>query len=295
MGVRSRAVVLTLRLRAGFPRWVARELAAQGLRGRVVVAKQGVLGVITPAAYLRFTDAPKAKARLADEVANWRRLHDAGFGDIIARFMEIRELEHGMVVSVEPLAPIEKESHLEMMAPLVRRLAAASAPAAPEKLPDSIAAGLALAREIGVANLPEGALLDAFSRPLLTGYSHQDLHWRNVLQRKGEPVLIDLKKCQAGRLLCLDILNMACLSLAATNGANVVSQAHEAHRRGWRDADLAPILSLVDLPRSLWGPAYVLHVAGLYRLRQKGATAWGEEMLFRRALEQDWRADALAP
>ena len=269
---------------------MARELAAQGLRGRVVVAKQGVLGIITPVAYLRFTQSAKAINRLADEVMNWRRLNEAGFGDIIARFMDIRELEHGTVVSVEPLAPIAKDNHLEMMLPLVRRLAAAAAPVPRQELPDGIAAGLALAREIGISDLPEQELRDAFSSPLLTGISHQDLHWRNVLHRNGEPVLIDLKKCQPGRLLSLDILNMACLSRAATNGANVVAQAHEAHRRGWSDAKLAPILSLVDLPRNLWGPAYVLHVAGQYRLRQQGASAWAEEMLFRRALEKDWRA-----
>lgn len=294
-GVQVRGAVLTAGLRAGFPRWVACDLARQGLSGRIVVAKQGVLGVITPSAYLRYATTAKARLRLTEEAANWQRMREQGFGDIIARFADSRELPEGMVLAMEPLAPIAKEGHTRMMLPLVRRLVAASVPQHHAELPSSIAAGLDLAHELG--SLPpasETELRAAFADPLRTGHSHQDLHWRNVLHRRGEPVLIDLKKCQPGRLLCLDLLNMACLSLAARTGGNVLSLAHEAHRAGWNDPDLAPLLALVDLPRAVWGPAYVLHLSGIYRLGRKAEPGWAEDVLFRRILEQDW-ASGLAP
>jgi len=289
---RVRGSWLTLKLKAGYPKWIAAYLAEQGLSGKVVVAKQGVLGVLTPQQYLRFTNTPKARKRLGQEMEGWTRLRAAGYADIIAGFMESRELADGLVVSAEPLSPISEENHLQIMLPLARRLVDAAAPRVPEKLPESISAGLTFAREVGVhlfgSPAAEQEFEAAFSRPLLTGYSHRDLHWRNVLHRKGQPVLIDLKKCQPDRLLCLDILNLACLSLAAVNGANVVTQAHEAHQRGWRDADLQPFLSLVDLPRSFWGPAYMLHVAGLYRLNRQ-SPSWSTDMLFRQVLQRDWR------
>jgi hypothetical protein len=292
-GVHARSVAMTLRLRAGFPRWVAAHLARRGLRGRVVVAKQGVLGVLTPGEYLRFTQGPKARARLLEEVENWSRMAEAGFADIIPRFMQLQDLPEGLVLATEPLLPIAREGHVGTMLPLVRRLATAATPLMHHGLPETVEEGLRFASEAGAARdesfISEDELRAAFARPLLTGLSHQDLHWRNVLQRNGEPVLVDLKKCEPGRLLCLDILNMACLSLAARTGGNVVSQAYAAQRRGWDDAELAPVLALVDLPRRAWGPAYFLHVAGLYRLRRQGKSGWGEEVLFRRVMEQDWR------
>lgn len=290
---RMRGHWLTLKLKAGHPRWVASHLAELGEPGRVVVAKQGVLGVLTPQRYLRFTQVPKSRMRLEREFEGWTRMKAAGYGDILVRFMNVNELPEGLVVATEPLSTIDERQHLEIMLPLVQRLVSGATPKVPEKLPASIAAGLDYAREAGIDlaahHIDEAALRQAFSRPLLTGYSHRDLHWRNVLQRDGQPVLIDLKKCEPDRLLCFDILNMACLSLAATNGANVATQAHEAHLRNWDDPELQPILSLVDLPRALWGPAFTLHVAGLFRLKTQ-SSSWGTDVLLRQVLQRDWHA-----
>jgi hypothetical protein len=289
IGARIRASLLTLKLNAGFPYWIAAYLSEQALSGSVVLSKQGVLGILTSKQYLRFAQSPKARKRLKQEIEGWRSMRAAGHGDMVVRFMEAHELPEGLVISAEPLSPVSAEQHLQVIFPIVRRLAAAATPRTPEKLPESIIAGLAFAKDVGadlVRNfVAEEELQAAFSQPLLTGHFHKDLHWCNVLHRNGEPVLIDLKKCQPDRLLCLDIINIACMSLTATTGANVVSLAYDAHRRGWSDLELAPLLSLVDLPRTLWGPAYVLHTAGLYRLKR---SAWGEEVLFRRILQQDW-------
>jgi hypothetical protein len=290
---RMRGHWLTLKLEAGHPRWVASYLAELGVPGRVVVEKQGVLGVLTPQQYLRFTELPKSRMRLEREVEGWTRMKAAGYGDILVSFMDVRNVPEGLVVATEPLAAIDEKRHLETMLPLVQRLVRGAAPKAPEKLPDSIAAGLDFAREAGIDlaahHIDEADVRQAFSRSLLTGYSHRDLHWRNVLQRNGKPVLIDLKKCEPDRLLCFDILNMVCLSLAATDGANVATQAYEAHLRNWNDPALQPFLDLVDLPRSLWGPAFTLHVAGLFRLKAQ-SSSWGTDVLLRQVLQRDWRA-----
>ena len=68
-----------------------------------------------------------------------------------------------------------------------------------------------------------------------------------------------------------------------------MTQAHGLHQKGWHVPLVADILALVDLPRHIWGPAYVLHVMGIYAagkgLQASGASA----VLFRRLLALNWR------
>ena len=207
-GVSMRARVLTWGLHLGLPRWVAKHVAARGGSGRVVVSKQGVMGIVTAQEYLRFTREEKARHRLREEFESWQLMRRSGFADLIARFMELRELPEGLVLAAEPLWPIGKEARHNYMLPVAQRFAAAANPLPHEALPPTIAAGLSLARMAMGGALPENfatesELAEAFRKPLLTGFSHQDLHWRNVLDRDGRPVLIDLKKCQPGRILAL--------------------------------------------------------------------------------------------
>ena len=71
--------------------------------------------------------------------------------------------------------------------------------------------------EITLSTGVPSRLYKKFTRQPNEDFNYDEIH----------TVLIDLKKCQPGRLLCLDLLNMACLSLAARTGGSTRADSIE--------------------------------------------------------------------
>ncbi len=205
----------------------------------------------------------------------------------------MHDLGDRVILASELLASIPKDERSRYMFPIVEKLVAAASPIRHENLPPTILAGLQFAHQVQGAALPEKFISERelgtiFSKPLRTGLSHQDLHWRNVMRRGCEPILIDLRKCRTGRIIALDILNMACLSMATQQRANIVQQAYTAHQKDWNNPELRAMLDLVDLPRQSWGPVYALHVIGQYATKRRWAPKPTSGVLFRWLLSLDW-------
>ena len=63
----------------------------------------------------------KARHRLREEFESWQLMRRSGFADLIARFMELRELPEGLVLAAEPLLPFGKEARHNYMLPVAQR------------------------------------------------------------------------------------------------------------------------------------------------------------------------------
>jgi len=293
--VRWNKHLLNFALRVGFPGWIAQDLASRQISGMALRLKKGTLLVATPKALLRYASNEKAVNRLRRELEGWQRMGAAGFGTLIPRSMEMRNISpERAILSSEMLSPIPREEHMPYMLPVVRVLHARADVRTEQDLPGSVEGGLALARQVLGGELPasfmtEAELAGCFRQPLRRGYSHADLHWRNVMRRREEPVLVDLKKCSDNRVLALDILNMACQTMATLHGGNVLSQSFRGQSSNWSEPALAELITLVDLPRAHWGPLYVLHALGLHALRHGGTPNAASAALFRKLLNRDWR------
>lgn len=291
---------LTWQLRLGRPRPMARYLGALRHHSQVVRSKQGILYVVAGDRFLRFAAQPRAIAKLEREFAMWQLLRAEGLAAILPHAMTLHDVAGGKILESDRLRPIRKEEHAAVTLPIVTALMSAARPVTPEGPPATVEAGLEFARAISGGALParfaaESDIRACFTRPLMTGISHKDLHYRNVMRDDaGRPVLIDLKSCEPGRIVAIDLLAFACKYLQAQGQQTLVDAAFAAQQRNWRIDELEPVLNLVDLPRELWGQIFILHVIGLHM--QKRAST--EEInpllraLFLRIISKDWRSAA---
>ena len=271
----KRARVLKRRLRrrwaglllaGGWPPTLSRHLRQRELTGRVCLHKQGILSVAAGEFFLRYTRRPKSASKLEKEYAAWLSTRRGGFELIVPKSMRLHRLTAGLILESELLEAIDLHEQLATTLPIIDTIIAAASPETPPSIPATIEAALRFAK-----GQPMGKALDeledeiraAFSQPLLTGLSHQDLHFRNVMRdRDGRPVLIDLKSCVDEQILALDLLGFVCKYRASRDGYNLVDQALDGHDRDWRWPELASVLDRVDLPRRLWGPIVALHTVG---------------------------------
>ena len=164
-------------------------------------------------------------------------------------------------------------------------------------MPATIGAGLRLGRLVSRGALPdsfvsEDEIRDCFARELLTGVSHRDLHYRNVMRDvDGRPVLIDLKSCDFNKIISVDLLNFACKYIQARGRWNYLDGAFTLQQPGWHVPELAPVLALIDLPRPLWGQLLTLHAFGQLSVRLKSASDINPhfEKSLLRILSKNWR------
>ncbi len=289
--------VLTGLLALGLPRPLAGYLRARGQRGRVVLYKQGILSLVAGGRFLRYASSRGGTAKLQREFDTWHRMREMGLGPILARDVLLRQFGSNLLLDTELLHPIGLAEQMAISLPIVHALAGAARPALRQQLPTSIDAGLRLARLVSGGPLPgsfasEEAIRSAFAQPLRTGVSHRDLHYHNVMRdSNGRPVLIDLKSCASEQVLALDLLNFACRYLTVRNRQNLVENAFALQRCGWRLPAIEPVLSLIDLPRGLWGPITALHIVGQFAAKGKIASPPNPILggLLRRMLSRDWR------
>ena len=294
---RFTAGLLDLLLRAGRPAELARALRGRPGPVRVILFKQGILSLAGPDRFYRYARGRSGAAKLQREHEGWRLLRGEGLGEIVVPWMHFGPLRSGVLLETPLLSPVGLEDQVAASRPLIEALARAARPVRHPALPPTVAAGLGLVRHVAGGVVPERfasetALCEALSAPLLTGISHRDLHCRNVMRAEdGRPVLIDLKSCAPDQVLSLDLLIFACKYQAIRNRVNVVENAFELQRRGWDMPGLEPILSLIDLPRPLWGPAVTLHALGQVDLKRSEPAAPGSVLggLLRRLLQRDWR------
>ncbi|HXV24969.1 MAG TPA: hypothetical protein VED46_11995 [Alphaproteobacteria bacterium] len=298
---RLRAVLfrpaLTGLLALGLPRPMAAYLRARGARGRVVLYKQGILSVAAGQRFLRYASSRGGNAKLQREFNIWGRMREMGLGPILARDILLRQFGPNLLLDAELLYPIALAEQMAMSLPIVHALAGAARPTSRQQLPASIDAGLRFVRLVSGGTLPgsfasEEAIRAAFGQPLRTGVSHCDLHHLNVMRdSSGRPVLIDLKSCAYEQVLALDLLNFACRYLTARNRQNLVENAFALQRCGWRLPAIEPLLTLIDLPRALWGPITTLHIVGRFASKGKSGAAPNPILgaLLQRLFSRDWR------
>jgi hypothetical protein len=280
----------TFLLKRGWPAPLADFLADGRAEARVVLFKQGILSVSQGTRFLRYASTPRAAANLEREFASWRHLREHGLASIVEHRAELHRLRAGVLLATELMHPISKLDQLAVTTPIIEAIVAAAAKAPSTGLPPTITAGLELACKVFGGSLrptfiSEAALHECFARPLLTGISHQDLHWRNVMRDcGGRPVLIDLKSCSYEQVISLDLLLFAAKYLAARDRRNIVEWASK-----W--PELRPVLDFIDLPCQHWGPILVLHALGLHASRREGnrdPNAVARRLLFN-SLTRDWR------
>lgn len=285
---------LTMQLRLGRPQPMARYLGASRKDSEVIRSKQGILYVTAGPRFVRFAAEPRAVAKLEREYEMWRVLLADGLAAILPNTMSLHDVAGGKILESDRLRPIAKEEHAAVALPIVEALLAKARPEVPGGLPATIEAGLDFARQISGGALPvsfarESDIRDAFARPLKTGISHKDLHYRNVMRDDaGRPVLIDLKSCEPGRVVAIDLLALACKNLQAQGKQTLVDAAFAAQQRDWRLPELDAILALVDLPRPLWGQIYLLQLIGLHATKRGEDTNSLSRALFQRILDKDW-------
>lgn len=289
---------LTLLLRLGWPRPAARELGARRFKSQVVRNKQGILCVVTEGRFLRFAATPRGIAKLEREFSMWRLLRENGLAAILPRFAALQDGAGVRILETELLQPIRKEDHAVVTLPIVKALMAAARPVVSAKLPTEVEAGLQLARDLCGGALPpffasESDIRKAFARPLMTGISHQDLHYRNAMRDvDGRPVLIDLKSCESDRIVSIDLLVLACKYLQARGRQTMLDAAYSGQQQSWQIPELDPILALVDLPRPLWGQILALRFIGLNTLRRAPTDINPLfQKLLLRVLDRDWRVE----
>jgi hypothetical protein len=289
---------LTLLLALGKPKPVAQYLRGRGLRGRVVLRKQGILSLRAGQQFLRYAASPRAIGKLQSEYFSWCRLREYGLGGIIQRSMKLQALESGTLLETDWLRPIRKEEQAAVTLPIIRALLTTAKPVVHDGLPPTIAAGLRLAQQVYGGVLPDTFVVETeirkcFSGALMTGVSHGDLHFRNVMRDgDGRPVLIDVKSCAFEQILSLDLITFAGKYLANKNGCNMLDAAFSAQRCGWQLAELDRALAFIDLPRPLWGPILAVHTLGRLALKRTPGQQPNpliRKLLFR-VLSKDWRA-----
>ncbi len=287
----------TLLLLVGRPRAVAERLGRERFGARVVLNKQEILSLIAGDRFIRYAAKAGGAGKLEREYEAWLSLKSYGFDEILPRTLTLHRDGRGTFLEVERLWSIRRNEQLAVSLPIVRTLLAHAKPVRHDRLPATVEAGLQLARKVAGGSLPatfasEQDIRQAFNASLLTGMSHEDLHFRNVMRDgEGRPVMVDLKSCSADRILALDVLAFACKYLEAQERRNTIDMAYVALRRKWQIPPLYDVLCQVDLPRAAWAPIYVLHAIGrLARKLQPGAEPNPIfARLLARVISRDWR------
>lgn len=291
---------LTLLLRLGRPLALASHLGADLSCARVVLHKQGIWSISAGERFFRYTTKPRPVAKLQKEFAMWQLLRVQGLANIVQKGMALRDCGEGRILESTLLRPIEVADQVKMTLPIMRALVGAAKPAVPRAVPATVEAGIQLARTACGGKLPssfapESAIRNCFTKELRIGVSHRDLHVYNVMQDvDGKPVLIDLKSCDADRVVSIDILVFAGKYIQARIFDNLLECVFSAQQRRWCIDDLEPVLALIDLPRRYWAHILLLHLMGI------GAVAGKEQeelsplsrQLYSRVLSRDWGANS---
>jgi hypothetical protein len=289
--------VLTLMLFAGWPSPVSDYLGQRRFGARLYLYKQGIWSYIVGGRFIRFASHPRAANKLQLEYSMWSQLRELGLEAVLPRSVEFHAEKGSKILETDLLSPISTEEHVAVTLPIMKELVAAAKPVVHNSMPETISAGLRLGGIISEGTLPdsfanEAQIRECFVQPLLTGASHRDLHFLNVMRDvDGRPVLIDLKSCGLNRVLAIDLLNFACKYLQARSRQNYLDVAFEVHQPDWYVPELVPVMALVDLPRPLWGQILVLHGMGLHALKLRSPDAVGMHIQrpLRRILARDWK------
>lgn len=287
----------TILLRLGRPAPLARYLGPRRFRGRAVLYKQGILSYVVADRYVRFAASPRPIGKLEKEFSMWRYMREHGLDAILQRSAEFHGGKDGKILETDLLSPVSREEQVAATLPIIERLVASARPVMHNDMPATISAGLQLGRHVCGGALPdrfasEDEIRDCFARELLTGISHRDLHYRNVMRDiDGRPVLIDLKSCDFNKIISIDLLNFACKYIQARGRWNYLDGAFKLQQPGWHVPELAPVLALVDLPRPIWGQLLALHALGQLAGRLKSPTDISPrfEKSLLRVLSKNWR------
>lgn len=287
----------TVLLQAGWPAPLSKYLGRRRFEGRAVLYKQGILSYVVAGRYVRFATSPRSSDKMRREFSMWCQLREHGLETIVQRSAEFHDGEDGKILETDLLSPISREEQMAVTLPIIATLVASAKPVMHNDMPATIGAGLQLSRLIARGSLPdsfacEDEIRDCFARKLMTGISHRDLHYRNVMRdNDGRPVLIDLKSCDFNKVISIDLLNFACKYVQARGRWNYLDGAFTVQQPEWRVPELDPVLALVDLPRSLWGQLLVLHAMGLHALKLKSVNDINPhfEMSLLRILSKNWR------
>lgn len=291
---------LTVLLRMGRPLPLAGHLGVDRSRARVVLHKQGIWSIYAGERFFRYSTKPRAVAKLQKEHAMWRLLRAQGLADIVQKTATLSDCGAGKILETTLLRQIEIADQVKMTLPIIRALVEVARPAVPQAVPPTVEAGIRLGRMACGGRLPssfasESAIRNCFARELRTGVSHQDLHVYNVMQdADGKPVLIDLKSCDADRVVSIDILVFAGKYIQARMFDNLLECVFSAQQQGWRVNELDPVLAFVDLPRRYWSHILLLHLmgAGWVAGRQQEEMSPLSRQLYRRVLSRNWDTDA---
>lgn len=292
---------LTMLLRFGRPLPLARQLGNDRTQARVVLHKQGIWSIVAGERFIRYTTKPKSVGKLQREHAMWRLLRERGLADVTQPSIVIAECGPGMAIETGLLRQISMDDQVAMTVPIMRALMAAARPAVPRVLPPTVEAGIRRGRQACGGELPasfasENAIRDCFARPLRIGMSHQDLHLYNVMQdADGKPILIDLKSCDADRIVSIDILVFAGKYIQARRFDNLLECVFWAQQKDWRIDDLEPALALLDLPRAYWSHILMLHLMGAGPAGADESLEMNplSRQLYQRMLSRDWTAGFL--
>ncbi len=295
---RLKRPLMTLLLRGGWPQPLARYLGGSRFQGHMLLHKQGIRSVVVGDRFYRYATKSRSVAKLQKEYLMWERLRAEGLADIVQRSMSLRDCADGKILETTLLQRIWPENQVEMTLPIIRALVAAARPAVQDNIPATVEAGIRLGRFISGGELPasfasEEEIRSCFARQLRSGISHQDLHVLNVMQdADGKPVLIDLKSCGVERVVSIDILMFVSKYMQIRDVRNLIESVFIAQQKGWRVAELEPVLALIDLPRSHWAQILVLHLMGVQALKRKSVEQVSplSQKLYLRMLSRDWRS-----
>jgi hypothetical protein len=290
------ARVLNIALALELPIPLRRALRQRRTVARVVLYKQRIVSLVGTDRFLRYARGKGGLRKLQREYSAWQELRQNGLGGILVPEMRLLAAGDGQVLELPLLQEIGREEEISALLPILRALAKTARSVRHPAAPPTVAAGLNVVRRACGGTIPEsfvveGPFAKAFEQPLLTGYSHGDLHRRNIMRdAEGRPVLIDLKSCAADRVLALDILIFACKYMASRNRLSIIENAFALQRAGWAVPELEPVFELVDSPRAVWGPAVTLHALGQAALKKSDHKPIHPALavLLRRSMARDW-------
>lgn len=287
----------TILLHLGWPAPVAMYLGQRRTQGRALLYKQGIQSYVVADRFVRFAASPRPIGKLQKEYSMWCQMREQGLESILQRSVEFHGDKGGKILETDLLLPVSREEQVAVTLPIIRTLVDTAKPVTHNDVPATIGAGLQLSRLITRGSLPdsfvsEAEIKDCFARELMTGISHRDLHYRNVMRDfDGRPVLIDLKSCDPSKVISVDLLNFACKYIQARGRWNYLDAAFALQQPEWHVPELEPVLALVDLPRSLWGQLLVLHAMGQHALKLEAPADMSRsfEKPLLRILAKNWR------
>lgn len=243
----------------------------------IVRCKQGVVSIAADRSFIRAARQRKGMRKLHAEFAGWRRFQDAGLGHLVTPELKWADAPRGWTLLINRLLERQpQEAFLPSMARIVPPLVR-NAELTGKGVPLTVATGHELVRQATEGQIPEQLpsvqqLEQAFASSYPVGLFHRDLHNGNVLLYAGRPVFSDLKSCLPDRIVDLDLIHVIAYHYPGIKRQAVTLMAMEAERDGWCHPDVAPLVSLVTLPRSLWAGIYFYHAMGVAAGVKSGRT-----------------------